>query len=317
MIARVEDIEPLPTPRLGSTLADYRRWQDFHAAIACALTPPPGILGGFEQAKIVTEDYQLVPVIRAFERPMQRILLADDVGLGKTIEAILIMLELRARGRGERILIVAPAGLQDQWALELQDKAGLTFEIFDSQRVLEIRQQLHVGRNPWAARRLIITSVDYVKRPDPKRALRDITWDLVVVDEAHYLSETSAQGRTYRTERSRFGTFIANQTDNLLLLTATPHNGDPQSLWSPSISSIRHWLRHATNCKAAVSRRLSCAAISVTFATRRAARVSTILRFKRSASPSGMRGNATCTIASRATANAAGSASPTPPSALR
>jgi len=119
-----------------------------------------------------------------------------------------------------------------QWALELQDKAGLTFEIFDSQRVLEIRQQLHVGRNPWAARRLIITSVDYVKRPDPKRALRDITWDLVVVDEAHYLSETSAQGRTYRTERSRFGTFIANQTDNLLLLTATPHNGDPQSLWS-------------------------------------------------------------------------------------
>ena len=232
VIAEVEAIEVLSQARLGNTLADYNRWRDFHAALLCTMKPPPGMLGGLDQAKLATEDYQLVPVIRAFERPLQRILIADDVGLGKTIEAILLLLELHARARADRVLVVCPAGLQDQWADELRDKAGLDFEIYDSARVLEIRQQGHVGQNPWTARRRIIASVDYLKRHEVKRMLRDVPWDLVIADEAHYLAESAANGRAYRTERSRFAQFIAKQAESLVLLTATPHSGDPQSLYS-------------------------------------------------------------------------------------
>jgi superfamily II DNA or RNA helicase len=232
VIANVEEIEALPQARLPGMPSSYERWRDFHGALLCTMKPPPGMLGGLDQAKIAGEDYQLVPVIRAFERPLQRILIADDVGLGKTIEAILILLELHARGRGDRVLVVCPAGLQDQWADELRDKAGLEFEIFDSKHVLEIRQQGYIGQNPWTARRRIIASVDYLKRHDIKRALRDVPWDLIIADEAHYLAETSSAGRAYRTERSRFAQFVAGQSDSLVLLTATPHTGDPRSLYS-------------------------------------------------------------------------------------
>ncbi len=232
IIAEVESIELLPQARLGSTIADYNRWRDFHAALLCTMKPPPGMLGGFDQARLASEDYQIVPVIRAFERPLQRILIADDVGLGKTVEAILVLLELHARARADRVLVVCPAGLQDQWADELREKAGLDFDIYDSARVLEIRQQSHVGQNPWTARRRIIASIDYLKRYEVKRMLRDVPWDLVIADEAHYLAESAANGRAYRTERSRFAQFISKQTDSLLLLTATPHSGDPQSLYS-------------------------------------------------------------------------------------
>lgn len=232
IIAEIESIEVLPPSALPKAVASFARWRDLHAAIACTMKPAPDVLGGFDQAKMRTEDYQLVPVIRAFDRPLQRILIADDVGLGKTVEAILILLELHARARADRVLIVCPAGLQDQWKDELLDKAGLEFEIYDSTRVLEVRQQSRVGQNPWTARRRVITSVDYVKRADVKRALRDVPWDLVIADEAHYLSETSSEGRAYRTERSRFAKFIADRTDSLILLTATPHNGDPRSLYS-------------------------------------------------------------------------------------
>jgi hypothetical protein len=232
VIGDVERIDVLPAPQLDGALAPHRDWKILHDALTLTQRPPPGELVGFDQAKINVEDYQLVPTIRAFQRPMQRILIADDAGLGKTVEAIVLMLELRARRRADRVLVVCPAGLQDQWCDELMDKAGLDFELFDAQRVREVTQQHQRGENPWDVSRRIVTSIDYVKRPDVRRRLRDPKWDLVIVDEAHYLSERSSGSKTYRTARSRFGQFIARQTDSLILLTATPHTGDPQSFYS-------------------------------------------------------------------------------------
>jgi superfamily II DNA or RNA helicase len=232
VIGDVERIEVLPSSELDGPLAPYRDWKILHDALTLTQRPAPGELVGFDQAKITVEDYQLVPTIRAFQRPMQRILIADDVGIGKTVEAIVLMLELRARRRADRVLVICPAGLQDQWSDELLDKAGLDFELFDAQRVREVTQQHQRGENPWDVCRRIITSIDYVKRPDVRRRLRDPKWDLVIVDEAHYLAESSSGNKTYRTARSRFGQFISRQTDSLILLTATPHTGDPQSFYS-------------------------------------------------------------------------------------
>ena len=218
VFAAVERLEVLPPPMLDGALAPYRDWKILHDAVTLTQRPAPGELVQFDQAKVIPDDYQLVPTIRAFSRPMQRILIADDVGLGKTIEAIVLMLELRARRRADRVLVVCPAGLQDQWCDELLDSAGLDFDLFDSQRVREIAQQHQRGENPWEVRRRIVTSIDYVKRPEVRRRLRDPRWDLVIVDEAHYLSETSSGSKVYRTARSRFGEFIARQTESLVLL---------------------------------------------------------------------------------------------------
>jgi superfamily II DNA or RNA helicase len=232
VVADVERIEVLPGAELDGALAPYRDWKILHDALTITQRPAPGELVGFDQAKIAIQDYQLIPTIRAFQRPMQRILIADDVGLGKTVEAIVLMLELRARRRADRVLIICPAGLQDQWCDELVDKSGLDFELFDAQRVREVTQQHQRGENPWDVCRRIVTSIDYVKRPDIRRRLRDPRWDLVIIDEAHYLGESSTGNKVYRTARSRFGQFIARQTESLVLLTATPHTGDPQSFYS-------------------------------------------------------------------------------------
>jgi len=165
--------------------------------------------------------------------PRQRFLLAEDVGMGKTIEAGLIATELIARGRGDRILIVVPAALQDQWADEMRDKFGLSFEILDNDYLTrDLLPRLPSGANPWHYASRVITSIDFAKQERILRALKKTRWDIIVVDEAHYLSESGNAAHPLRTDRSRFGEAIAPLCDSFLLLTATPHDGFSQGFYS-------------------------------------------------------------------------------------
>jgi superfamily II DNA or RNA helicase len=153
--------------------------------------------------------------------------------MGKTIEAGLIATELIARGRGDRILIIVPAALQDQWADEMHDKFGLEFEVLDSEYLTrELIPRLPSGANPWHYANRVITSIDFAKQERILRALKKVRWDLVVVDEAHYLGESGTDANPLRTDRSRFGEVLAPLCDSLLLLTATPHNGYSQGFYS-------------------------------------------------------------------------------------
>ena len=220
----VEVVEPAPLSfRLdGSEL----EWQRFHDAILLSMAQGRSTLSSLGMGRVRVEDYQLVPVLAALRLPRPRLLIADDVGLGKTVEAGLILLELLARGRANRVLVVTPAALQQQWQDELLDKFGLQFTRFDSTTIARVRQTLVRGANPWRYHNRIITSIDYLKRPDVRRSLRDVPWQLIIVDEAHYLSEAGGPGDLRRTQRSRLGEFLAEEGDDgLLLLTATPHNG--------------------------------------------------------------------------------------------
>src|SRR5207302_1924360 len=110
---------------------------------------------------------------------------ADDVGLGKTIQAGLILSELIARCAGDRVLILTPAGLRDQWAAELRERFAIEATIVD-RRELRLRAgSLPVGLNPWSTLPVAIASVDYAKRPDVLHAVASCRWDVLVVDEAH------------------------------------------------------------------------------------------------------------------------------------
>ena len=148
-----------------------------------------------------------------------RFLLADDAGAGKTIMAGLLLRELKLRGLVERILVVCPSNLAFQWQRELNEKFDEKFFVLKGS---EIRDQF--GVNQWLDQRQVITSLDLAKRAEILPGLRQAHWDLVIVDEAHRMSATD---ETHKSLRYKLGELLSETSDHMLLLTATPHKGDP------------------------------------------------------------------------------------------
>ena len=230
----LELVVPLATPALRwHPSTPPSQWERLHTAYRLSIAHHIGYLLGLARTRLVIEPYQLAPVLQVMSAPRQRFLLAEDVGMGKTIEAGLIATELIARGRADRILIVVPAALQDQWADEMRDKFGLAFEILDNDYLTrELLPRLPSGANPWHYANRVITSIDFTKQERILRALKKTRWDIIIVDEAHYLAESGSAAHPLRTDRSRFGETIAPLCDSLLLLTATPHDGYSQGFYS-------------------------------------------------------------------------------------
>ena len=150
-----------------------------------------------------------------------RFLLADDAGAGKTIMAGLLIRELKLRGLADRILIVCPANLTFQWQRELKEKFDEKFLVLKGG---DIRDQF--GVNQWLEHRHLLTSLDLAKRTDVLPGLKQVRWDLVIVDEAHRMSWTPPARKT---ARYALGELLRDSADHLLLLTATPHKGDPSN----------------------------------------------------------------------------------------
>jgi len=148
-----------------------------------------------------------------------RFLLADDAGAGKTIMSGLLIRELQLRGLAERILIVAPANLAFQWQRELKEKFDEKFLVLKGS---DLRDQF--GVNQWIEQKKIVTSLDLAKRDEVLPGLRQVHWDLVIVDEAHRMS---ARDETHKSLRYKLGELLRDTSDHYLLLTATPHKGDP------------------------------------------------------------------------------------------
>ena len=153
--------------------------------------------------------------------PSVRFLLADDAGAGKTIMAGLLLRELKLRGIIERVLVVCPANLSFQWQRELKEKFDEKFLVLKGS---DIRDQF--GVNQWMEQKQVITSLDLAKRTEILPGLQQVRWDLVVVDEAHRMS---AHDEAHKSQRYRLGELLRDSADHLLLLTATPHKGDPQN----------------------------------------------------------------------------------------
>ncbi len=189
-------------------------------------------------SKMIPEAYQLLAVKKVMESLRQRFLIADDVGLGKTIEAGLIVQELTARQRGSRVLIVVPASLQDQWKKEMRQHFARTFYIYNSHKMEGIQELVDENLNPWLAKNSIITSIDWVKPQyeGSGAAARNVNrffdqllkvekrWDVILIDEAHYVSTDS--------NRADLGQALKEKCDSLLLLTATPHSGNPEHFFN-------------------------------------------------------------------------------------
>jgi superfamily II DNA or RNA helicase len=172
-------------------------------------------------ARVDPLPHQLEAVYDYFlAQPRIRFLLADDPGAGKTIMAGLLLKELKIRGLAKRTLIVTPANLLFQWQRELKDKFRETFEIVRGDVL-----RTNYGVNPWQEKNQVITSVAWASRiEDARESLLRSRWDLIIVDEAHRMSAASADKKTFAYQ---LGEALSEMTDHYLLMTATPHKGDP------------------------------------------------------------------------------------------
>ncbi|MBN8658257.1 MAG: helicase, partial [Anaerolineae bacterium] len=138
------------------------RWGAISSADTRALQAP-------FRSGIEIEDYQLDPLVRAIQMPRANLLIADDVGLGKTVETGLVIQELIVRNRARTILIICPAGLQTHWRDQMRDKFGLEFRIIDSDLMRSLRRSRGIHSNPWTHFPRLITSIDFIKRDTPMR----------------------------------------------------------------------------------------------------------------------------------------------------
>lgn len=190
---------------------------------------------------ITIEDYQLDPLVRAVEMARVNLLIADDVGLGKTIEAGLVIQELLVRHRARTVFVVCPASLQVKWQAEMQEKFGLEFRIVDTEYVKRLRRERGIHVNPWTSYPRLVTSMDWMKSGEGFRLLKDVLpphityprkFDILVVDEAHNVAPASASMYALESQRTRLIRSLAPHFTHRLFLSATPHNGYQESFTS-------------------------------------------------------------------------------------
>lgn len=173
--------------------------------------------------------YQLEPAQLAMRRPRQRILIADTVGLGKTLEAGILMSELIARGKGKRILVVTVKSMMTQFQKEMWNRFTIPLVRLDSNKIQKIRASLPSNYNPFFFYDKTIISVDTLKRDVEYRThLENAYWDIIVIDEAQNVAERG----DHQAQRSRLAKLLADRSDTMIMLSATPHDGRAKSFAS-------------------------------------------------------------------------------------
>lgn len=221
-LLKVEESEKIPDPleRAVNGRWETETWRfDLRQMAARFLT---GNIGGqLSDARTEILPHQIFTAHKVVSSARRRFLLADEVGLGKTIEAGMIWQALSQRGQAKRTLIICPAGLTVQWQEEMQDKFGQFFEIF--------QRDFHtINPRIWDLKACAIASLDCLKRKEHKeKLLENRKWDLIIFDEAHRLSARDyGESKTEKTQNYRLADDLKEHTDAMLLLTATPHQGD-------------------------------------------------------------------------------------------
>ena len=212
---------------LGSVASSPERVRKAWLAYQAHALPLMESAAALTSARIDLLPHQVVLTHRVATASPRRYLIADEVGLGKTIETALILRELASRGELERALMVVPAGLVNNWHRELNEVFNLDFEVFGSEGDVTDRKS-----NAFAKHHRLIASIDTLKRPARVRRILDAPkWDLVVFDEAHHLTAMKTGSRVRKTVNYKLAEALRGHARDLLLLSATPHQGNHFQFW--------------------------------------------------------------------------------------
>jgi superfamily II DNA or RNA helicase len=262
LLSPFETIQPTYRTLDPEHAGPIRNWLLYHQAFLLEQALGPTALLSVQPGRLKLEPYQLVPVLRAIRMSRVRLMLADSVGLGKTIQAGLVLTELMARRLAHRVLIVSPAGpLLEQWQTEMSERFGLRLDVLDRARLEEIRRENELGANPFDHAPLALVSMDFLKQERILDQLDRASYDVVIIDECHHCMDLGVAQDREDSQRRRLAEVLARRSDSLLLLTATPHDGNDRSfsslceLLDPSLLDGRGGLR-GDAYKAHVVRRL-------------------------------------------------------------
>ncbi|RCW45882.1 SNF2 domain-containing protein [Halopolyspora algeriensis] len=221
----VEVLDPRKTELVADDTPGFRRsrlWLESLLRQSSTPVTSSDIVAG-HQGLADRMDYQLRPAHQALSNLRPRILIGDAVGLGKTLEIGITLTELIERGRGERILVVTPRAVLEQFQHEMWTRYSIPLVRLDSDGIQKVRQTLPASRNPFSYYRRAIVSIDTLKNPARYRHhLAGQHWDAIVIDECHNLINRG-------TQNNELARLLARQTDALILASATPHNGKPES----------------------------------------------------------------------------------------
>jgi superfamily II DNA or RNA helicase len=209
---------PRAAPARRPRIVSQRGWAHEVRRLVCESYPYGGLR--FCPPGIRLLPYQLEPALAILRHGALRVLIADDVGLGKTVEAAIVVREVVMADRLARALIVCPASLRAQWAHELSSLFGLEVTDADNVWLRQASRELPGDVNPWSIPGVYLASMDFVKRSEALRPLEDVRWDLLVVDEAHAATPGSHRRAALNA--------LACRARRVMLLTATPHSGDDE-----------------------------------------------------------------------------------------
>lgn len=175
--------------------------------------------------------YQLDPAIQALKQPRSRILIADAVGLGKTLEAAILTSELIQRGRGKRILVVTQKSMLTQFQKEWWSRFSIPLTRLDSVGLARVRNRIPANHNPFNYFDRSIISMDTLKNNlEYRNYLGNAWWDIIVIDECHNVAARASEQAMSR--RARLARLLATRSDTMILLSATPHDGSARSFAS-------------------------------------------------------------------------------------
>ena len=225
----IKVVNPAEVHLIPDTSSHFRRTQLYLESQWRQQIPTDSDLHIGDKAAMDLMPYQLEPAQISLRRPRQRILIADTVGLGKTLEAGILMSELIARGKGKRILVVTVKSMMTQFQKEMWNRFTIPLVRLDSKKIHDIRAKLPSNYNPFFYYDKTIVSIDTLKRDVEYRThLENAYWDIIVIDEAQNVAERG----DHQAQRSRLAKLLADRSDTMIMLSATPHDGRAKSFAS-------------------------------------------------------------------------------------
>jgi SNF2 family DNA or RNA helicase len=214
-------------PRRFAAFLHTLRWN-------CVTATDPNLFQAPFRAGIKIDAYQMEPLRKALRLPRVNLIIADDTGLGKTIEAGLIARELLLRKKAKTIVVATPPSVLEQWKAELEERFGLVFEILDRMYLTRMRRERGFGVNPWRTHSRFLVSHNLLIDPTYADPMREwlgplLPGSLLILDEAHHAAPASGGRYGIETKFTRAVRDLAGRFEHRLFLSATPHNGHSNS----------------------------------------------------------------------------------------
>ena len=224
----IQIVDPLETKFIIDKSSGFTKSLLYMESLLKDVVPTDTKIHRASRAAMDIVPYQFEPALQALQQPRQRILMADAVGLGKTLEAGILTTELIKRGKGKRILVLAVKSMLTQFQKEFWNRFSIPLTRLDSQGIQRVRSKIPANMNPFFYYDKSIISIDTLKQEALYRSyIEDSYWDIIIIDEAHNVAS-----RSNHSGRSKLAKMIASRCDTLMMLSATPHDGKAESFAS-------------------------------------------------------------------------------------